>query len=92
MPEDRLFTKIERLANTLERMRLDEYLDFVKNRKRMLWLALIGGVMRGVGFMFGFSVIGALLITLLRGIVIESIPGISSFFAEVLYEIELRMR
>ncbi len=92
MPGDKLYAKIERLAVTLERMRLDEYLDFVKDRKRMLWLALLGGVMRGVGFMFGFSVIGALLITLLRGIVIENIPGISGFFAEVLYEIEMRMR
>ncbi len=92
MPVDKLYTKIETLASTLERMRLDEYLDFVKNRKRMLWLALLGGVMRGIGFMFGFSVIGALLITILRGIVIENIPGISGFLAEVLYEIDLRLR
>lgn len=92
MAGERLYDKIERLANTLERMRLDEYLDFVKDRKRMLVSALLGGLMRGVGFMFGFSVIGALVVTLFRSVVLDNIPGIGSFLAEVMHEIEMRTR
>ena len=49
MSDDGLFRKIEYLANTLERMRLDEYLDFVSNRRRMALTAFLGGVMRGRG-------------------------------------------
>ena len=47
MSDDGLFRKIEYLANTLERMRLDEYLDFVSNRRRM---ALTLGIMSAMNF------------------------------------------
>ena len=40
----------------------------------------------------GFSIIGALVVTLLKSVVVDSIPGIGSFLAEVLNEIEMRTR
>ncbi len=92
MSDDGLFRKIETLANTLERMRLDEYLDFVSDRRRMVSAAFLGGVMRGVGFMFGFSIIGAAVVTILRSVVLDNIPGIGSFLAEVVNEMESRTR
>ena len=92
MSDDGLFRKIEYLANTLERMRLDEYLDFVSNRRRMALTAFLGGVMRCVGFMFGFSIIGAVVVTILRSVVLDNIPGIGSFLAEVVNEMESRTR
>ena len=92
MSDDGLFRKIEYLANTLERMRLDEYLDFVSDRRRMVLTTFLGGVMRGVGFMFGFSIIGAVVVTILRSVVLDNIPGIGSFLAEVVNEMESRTR
>ena len=92
MTDHSLFDRIGSLADTLERMRLDEYLDFVSDRKRMFLYAFMGGLLRGVGFMFGFSIIGALVITFLRSVVIENIPGIGSFLAEVMKEMEARTR
>ena len=92
MSDDGLFRKIEYLANTLERMRLDEYLDFVSDPQRMALAAFLGGVMRGVGFMFGFSIIGAVVVTILRSVVLDNIPGIGSFLAEVINEMESRTR
>lgn len=48
--------------------------------------------MRGVGFMFGFSIIGAVVVTILRSVVLDNIPGIGSFLAEVVNEMESRTR
>ena len=92
MASERLIDKIERLAQTLERLRTDEYLEYVSDKKRMLFMAFAGGAMRGVGFMFGFSIIGALAVTLLKYVVLENIPGIGGFLAEVMNEIEMRTR
>ena len=61
---------IERLTDTLERMHLDEYLEFVSNRKRMLWRNLLYGMVRGLGFTLGFTVLGALVIVLLKNLVL----------------------
>ena len=82
---------IERLTDTLERMHLDEYLEFVSNRTRMLWRNLLYGMVRGLGFTLGFTVLGALVIVLLKNLVLENIPVIGDFLAEVIHAIEARM-
>ena len=82
---------IQRLTDTLERMHLDDYLEYVSNRKRMLLSNLFYGIARGLGFAVGFTVLGALVIVLLKNVVLENIPIISDFFAEVIHAIEARM-
>ena len=82
---------IDRLTDTLERMHLDDYLEYVSNRRRMLWNNLMDGAVRGLGFTLGFTVLGALAIVILRHLVVENLSGIGSFLAEVIHEIEKRM-
>ena len=72
-------------------MHLDEYLEFVSNRKRMLWRNLLYGMVLGLGFTLGFTVLGALVIVLLKNLVLENIPVIGDFLAEVIHAIEARM-
>ena len=82
---------IAMLTDTLERMHLDDYLEYVSNRRRMIFNNLLYGALRGLGFTLGFTVLGALAIVLIRHIVVENIPGIGDFLAEVIHEIEKRM-
>ena len=83
--------RIDQLLDALERMRLDEYVAYVSDRRRMIWRNLLYGVFRGLGFTLGFSVLGALLAVLLRGVVVDNIPLIGGFLAEVIRAIEARM-
>ena len=82
---------IQRLTDTLERMHLDDYLEYVSNRRRMLANNLLYGMVRGLGFTIGFTVLGALVIVLLKNLVSENIPLIGDFLAEVIHAIEARM-
>lgn len=82
---------IDRLTDTLERMHLDDYLEYVSNRRRMLLNNLVYGMVRGLGFAIGFSVLSALVVVLLRWLVAENIPIIGDFLAEVIHAIEERM-
>ena len=82
---------IEKLIGTLERMRLDEYVEHVSNRRRLILTNLLYGMLRGLGFSLGFTVLGAAALVLLRGIITENIPLIGGFIAEVIHEIEARM-
>ena len=65
---------IEKLIGTLERMRLDDYIDHVTNRRRLIFTNLFYGMLRGLGFSFGFTVLGAAALVLLRGLITEKIP------------------
>ncbi len=89
MAGEALFNKIERLSMTLERMQLDQYLKFVSDKKRMLLMAFLGGMARGVGFMFGFSTVGAIAVHILVQVVLKNIPGIGEFLSEVINEMSL---
>ena len=82
---------IERLIGTLERMDLERYLEHVSNRRRMVLTKLFYGMLRGLGFSFGFTVLGAATIVLLRHLLTENIPLIGGFIAEVIHAIEERM-
>lgn len=82
---------ISKLTDTLERMHLDDYLEYVSNRRRMIWNNLLYGVLRGLGFTLGFTVLGALVVVLLRHLLVINTPGIGDFLAEVIHAIEARM-
>lgn len=82
---------IRRLTDTLERMHLDDYLEYVSNRRRMLTNNFFYGMLRGLGFAVGFSVLGALTVVILKNLVSENIPVIGDFLAEVIHAIEARM-
>ena len=83
--------RIDALLAALERMRLEEYVASQANWRRMLWRNLLLGACRGLGFTLGFSVLGALLAVLLRGLVVDNIPLIGGFLAEVIHAIEARL-
>lgn len=82
---------IERLIGTLERMDLERYLEHVTNRRRMVFTNLFYGMLRGLGFSFGFTVLGAAAIVLLQHLMTDNIPLIGGFIAEVIHAIEERM-
>lgn len=83
--------RLDLLAAALERMRLDEYLEYVTNRRRVLLSHILFGMLRGMGFALGFSILSALVVVLLRHLVVENIPLIGGFLAEVINAIQQRL-
>ncbi|WP_102411580.1 DUF5665 domain-containing protein [Beduinella massiliensis] len=83
-----LIGQIERLTKNAEKLRLSEYLQYVSDTKRLLWVNFVSGVARGFGFAVGFSILGALLIVLLQRITVDNLPVIGEFLAEVIRVVE----
>lgn len=79
------------LLAALERLRFEEYLDYRGNRARVLLSHLAFGMLRGMGFALGFSLLSALAMVLLRHLVVENIPVIGGFLAELIAAIQQRL-
>lgn len=50
---------------------------------KLLWINFLIGVFRGVGMAVGFTVLGAVLIYILKKLVVLNIPLIGNFIAEI---------
>ncbi|MBR3017381.1 MAG: hypothetical protein IKH57_09950 [Clostridia bacterium] len=83
--------RVERIIDAAERMKLGEYVRYQSNRKARLRDAFWEGVLRGLGFMVGFSLVGALLIYILQALVHANIPLIGDYLAKVVMLVESRI-
>ncbi|MDO4549009.1 MAG: DUF5665 domain-containing protein [Clostridia bacterium] len=89
--KDELIDRLEQLAGRFERMRLEEYLRFIMDKKRFMAVSFLSGVMRGLGSAVGFSLLGAVMIVILQHIVEINIPLIGDFLAEVVKIVQNRI-
>lgn len=60
-----------------------EYMMYVQDGRRLIRVNFLAGLMRGLGFAVGFSLLGAVMIVLVRQLALDNLPGIGVFFAEV---------
>ena len=82
----RKLSAIERLVVWLERTRLNDYVLLMGNTKRIFWINVLSGVGRGLGFTFGFLLLGGLFLYILNQFI--NLPLIGDFIAELLKYIE----
>ncbi|MEL7607915.1 MAG: DUF5665 domain-containing protein [Bacillota bacterium] len=84
----RIEERLENLVSSLEKARFHEYLEYIANRKRMLWTNFLMGLARGIGMAIGFTLLGALVIYILRQIAASSLPVLGDFIAKLMDIVE----
>jgi len=85
---DDILRRFERLIQRLELMHLDAFLRYVHDWRKRLFFDFLSGIARGVGFSIGFSVLGALLLYLLRNMALSNLPVIGQFVAQLVRIVE----
>jgi hypothetical protein len=81
--ETRLARRMQELSLSLEKLQLTEYMRYLNNTWRMLGLNFLSGLARGFGMAVGFTVLGAVMITVLQRITVDNLPVIGKFLADV---------
>jgi len=81
---EKLSQKIDELSLNIERLNLAEYVDVLRNPKRLLYINFLGGIARGFGTAIGFTILGAFVIYVLQRIVILRLPIIGTFIADII--------
>lgn len=71
------------LAETLEKMRLAEYIAYLNRPGRLLWFNFLIGLIRGLGTALGAGVLAGFAYFLLKRIVVLNLPVIGGFIAEL---------
>lgn len=84
--------RLEKLLNNFERMELDEYLNYVMNKRKLFRNNFLIGMARGLGSAVGFTLLGAIVIVLLQRLITYNIPVIGGFLAEVVKIVQNHLR
>lgn len=77
-----LLKKIEEFSQQMERLHLPEYVEYLHNPKRMLFVNFLVGMARGVGVGIGATVVAGLIIYLLSQMV--TLPIVGKLIAEII--------
>ncbi|MBC7076391.1 MAG: hypothetical protein H5T98_10080 [Syntrophomonadaceae bacterium] len=80
---EKLSTRVDRLADSMEKMRLAEYVEMIDRPRRLLYINFLLGVARGFGMAIGFTVLAALVIYLLQKLIMFNMPIIGDFIADI---------
>lgn len=83
--------KIADLAVKMEKMKLAEYVQLLDRPWRLLYINFIAGLGRGVGIAVGFTILGAVILYLLKYLVLLNLPWIGGFIAEIVRMVQLKV-
>ncbi len=83
--------RLENLVSQMERLGMAEYLEFISDKRRLFWRNFAAGIARGVGLAVGFTILGAAIIALLNRLIVDSMPRLSSFLADMIRIIQTKI-
>lgn len=86
-----LWARLQAILDKMERLGLAEYLEYMADRRRLFARNFAAGVARGFGLAIGFTLLGAALIALLQRLLLNSMPHISSFLADMIRIIQAKI-
>lgn len=87
----RLMIKLERLSHEMEKFNISEYIDLLNRPRRYLFVNLMGGIARGLGFALGATLLAALVLYSLQRVVMLNLPLIGDFIAELIRIVNQRL-
>jgi len=79
---------IEKINQKLEAIKINEYIELMGNTKKLLWKNFISGISKGIGSAIGFTLLGAIVLLILRKVVLLNIPIIGRYLKDILEIVE----
>lgn len=90
--EERLLQRLEEFSANLHRAGVAEYVEFMRDPRRVLWANFLGGLARGVGSAVGFTVVAAVVVIILSHLARLNIPVLGRYIADVVRIVELELQ
>ncbi|MFZ5354657.1 MAG: DUF5665 domain-containing protein [Bacillota bacterium] len=78
-----LESRLDKIALVLEKSKIGDYVSIMSQPKTLLINNFLGGLARGFGTAIGFTILGAVVLYMLRSAVLLNIPIIGNFIAEI---------
>lgn len=81
--------QLDELNEKVEKSKINEYVLMMNDTKKLLWKNFISGIFKGIGSGIGFTILGAIVLLILRKIVLLNIPIIGRYLKDILDIVEM---
>lgn len=78
-----LAEKIQQLITTMEKANVAEWIELYRRPGRLLYLNFAAGIARGLGIAIGFTILGAIVVYIIRELALLNLPVIGKLIAEI---------
>ncbi|OIQ62034.1 hypothetical protein MTCOM_08000 [Moorella thermoacetica] len=78
-----LADKVQQLITTIEKANVAEWVELYRRPGRLLYLNFAAGIARGLGIAVGFTILGAIVIYIIRELALLNLPVIGKLIAEI---------
>lgn len=87
-----LIRRIADLSLAMDKMNIAEYVEFLRNPRRIIYVNFLGGLARGFGIGIGATVLAAVFLLILSRLVQLNLPVIGRFIAEIVRIVSEHLR
>ncbi|WP_406678678.1 DUF5665 domain-containing protein [Neomoorella carbonis] len=74
---------MQQLTAAIEKASIAEWIEIYRRPWRLLYLNFAAGVARGLGIAVGFTILGAIVIYIIRELALLNLPVIGKLIAEI---------
>lgn len=86
-----LLLKLQETIDSMEKSNVAEYVEFLKNPKRLMFMNFLGGITRGFGIAVGATLAGAVFLSILARIARLNLPLIGNYVADIMEIVRRRV-
>lgn len=91
---DKFNRKLDEISLTMEKLGIAEYVEMLRNPRRLFFINFWAGLYRGFGMAVGFTILGAIVLYVLQKLIVLNVPLIGDFIADLvnIVQIQLKLR
>lgn len=86
--------KLDEISLSMEKLGIAEYVEMLRNPRRLFFINFWAGLSRGFGMAVGFTILGAIVLYILQKLIVLNVPLIGDFIADLvnIVQIQLKLR
>lgn len=83
---------IKNLTENISNLKLSKYIELINSPKRIFFVNFMWGLSRGLGMAVGFTILGAIVISILKDIVSINLPYIGNYITEIVRIVQQNLK
>ena len=89
---EKMLQKMDEVSLNMEKLGIAEYVEMLRNPRRLFFINFWAGLFRGFGMAIGFTILAAIVIYFLQKIIVLNIPLIGDFIADLVNIVQIQLR